>query len=305
MVDPQRLQVFRTVVQTGSINRAAARLGYTASAVSQQVSALQRETGLALVERRGRGIVATAAGIAVAERASRVLDHLADFDGAVDDLRTGRTGTLRIGTFSSANRAWLPRVVAALTEEFPHLRLELSILELRGDRTADPDLEVYVAESIRGDRDPTVAEGESDAYDLEELRTEDYVVVVSERHPLADRGAVTLGDLAAEPWIDNDHSRGTCREIVMSGCAAAGFAPRFRIQAPDYTSAFDYVAHGVGITVLPRLGAIGLPPGTVMLSLAAPAVRRRIMLRTKRSMHGNPAAQRARELLRAASAPAV
>jgi DNA-binding transcriptional LysR family regulator len=305
MVDPQRLQVFRTVVQTGSINRAAERLGYTASAVSQQVSALQRETGLALVERRGRGIVATAAGVALAERASRVLDHLADFDGAVDDLRTGRTGTLRIGTFMSANRAWLPRVVAALTAEFPQLRLELSILELRGERTGDPDLELYVAESIRGDRDPRVAEGESAAYDLEELRTEGYVAVLPGSHPLARREAVALADLAVEPWIDNDHSRGPCREIVMAGCAAVGFSPRFRIQAPDYTSAFDYVAQGVGITVLPRLGAIGLPAGTVMLPLADSAVRRRIMLRVKRSVHGNPAAERARQLLRAASAPAV
>ena len=305
MVDPQRLQVFRTVVLTGSINRAASRLGYTASAVSQQVSALQRETGLALVERRGRGIVATAAGIAVAERASRVLDHLADFDGAVDDLRTGRTGTLRIGTFMSANRAWLPQVVAALTAEFPQLRLELSILELRGEHTVDPDLEVYVAESIRGDRDPRVAAGESAAYDLEELRTEGYVAVVPVAHPLAGRETVALAELAAEPWIDNDHSRGPCREIVLSGCAAAGFAPRFRIQAPDYTSAVDYVAQGVGVTVLPRLGAIGLPPGTAMLSLVDAAVRRRIMLRVKRTVHGNPAAQRAVELLRAASAPAV
>jgi DNA-binding transcriptional LysR family regulator len=301
MVDPQRLQVFRTVVQTGSINRAAARLGYTDSAVSQQVSALQRETGLTLVERRGRGIVATAAGIAVAERATRVLDHLADFDGAVDDLRTGRTGTLRISTFMSANRAWLPQVVAELAREFPQLRLELSMVETRGQLTGDPDLELYVAESIRADRDPAVADGASDAYDLEELRTEGYVVVLPSGHPLAGHASIALDELSSEPWVDNDHSRGPCREIVMSGCAAAGFAPRFRIQAPDYTSAFDYVAHGVGITVLPRLGAIGLPPGTVMIPIRDAGVRRRIMLRVKRSMHRNPAVRRARHLLHAAS----
>ncbi|ANJ26643.1 LysR family transcriptional regulator [Agromyces aureus] len=303
MVDPHRLHVFRAVVQTGSINRAAVRLGYTASAVSQHVSALQRETGLTLVERRGRGIVATAAGVAVAERAGRVLDHLADFDGVVDDLRTGRTGTLRIGTFSSANRAWLPRVVAALTEEFPQLRLELTMIEHRGQLTGDPDLEIYVAESVRADRDPTAAEGAADAYDLEPLRVEDYVVVVPSRHPLAGRASVDLADLADEPWIDNDHSRGPCREIVMSAAASAGFAPRFRLQAPDYTSAFDYVEQGVGVTVLPRLGAIALPPGTVMIPIRDAAARRRIMLRVKRSMRTNPAVMRASALLRAASAP--
>ncbi|SFR74936.1 DNA-binding transcriptional regulator, LysR family [Agromyces sp. CF514] len=302
MVDPHRLTVFRAVVQTGSINRAATRLGYTASAVSQHVSALQRETGLTLVERRGRGIVPTAAGVAVAERAARVLDHLADFDGVVDDLRTGRTGTVRIGTFSSANRAWLPQVVAALAREFPQLRLELTMIELRGQLTGDPDIELYVAESVRADRDPSAGEGVADAYDLEELRGEGYVVVVPAGHALAGRTEVGLAELADEPWIDNDHSRGPCREIVMASAATAGFAPRFRIQAPDYTSAFDYVATGVGVTVLPRLGAIALPPGTVMIPITDAAARRRIMMRVKRTMRTNPAVHRASELLRAASA---
>ncbi|GAA1949509.1 LysR family transcriptional regulator [Agromyces allii] len=305
MVDPHRLSVFRAVVQTGSINQAAARLGYTASAVSQHVSALQRETGLTLVERRGRGIVATAAGVAVADRAGRVLDHLADFDGVVDDLRTGRTGTIRIGTFSSANRAWMPQVVAALALEFPQLRLELTMIELRGQLTGDPDLELYVAESVRGDRDPAAAEGSGDAYDLEDLRVEGYVVVVNTTHPLASQPDVALAELADDAWIDNDHSRGPCREIVMSAAARAGFAPRFRIQAPDYASAFDYVQHGVGVTVLPRLGAIALPPATVMIPIRDAAARRRIMLRVKRAMRTNPAVVRASALLRAASAPGV
>lgn len=302
MVDPHRLQVFRAVVQTGSINRAAARLGYTASAVSQHVSALQRETGLTLVERRGRGIVATAAGIAVADRAARVLDHLADFEGAVDDLRTGRSGTLHVTTFMSANRAWMPQVVAGLTAEFPLLRLELEMLELRSRQAGDPDLEVYVAESVRGDRDPSVADGSPDGYDLEELRTEGYVAVVAASHPLAGRESVSLTDLEADHWIDNDHSRGPCREIVISACAAAGFAPRFRLQAPDYPSAMDFVAHDVGVTVLPKLGAMGLPSGTVMIPVSDAGARRRIMLRVKRSMRTNPAARRASELLREASA---
>ena len=102
VVDPQRLRVFRAVVQTGSINRAAARLGYTPSAVSQHVAALQRETGLVLVERHGRGIQPTAAGVTVADHATRVLDQLADFETLAGDLRAGRSGALRIGCFMSA-----------------------------------------------------------------------------------------------------------------------------------------------------------------------------------------------------------
>lgn len=302
MVDPHRLQIFRAVVQTGSINGAAERLGYTASAVSQHVSALQRETGLTLLERRGRGIAPTSAGIAVADRAGRVLDHLADFDGALDDLRAGRSGTLRISSFMSANRAWLPAIVAELTHEFPLLRLELSMIERRGQLSGDPDLELYVAESVRGDRDPAVADGSPDGYDLDELRTEGYVVVMPDGHSLADRPSVGLAELADERWIDNDDSHGTCREIIVSACAGLGYAPRFRLHAPDYTSAFDYVAHGVGVTVLPRLGAIDLPAGVVMRPIADEAARRRIMLRVKRSMRTHPAVELAAGRLRAVAA---
>lgn len=301
MVDPHRLQVFRTVVLTGSINRAAARLGYTASAVSQHVSALQRETGLTLVERRGRGIVPTSAGVAVADRAGRVLDHLADFDGAVDDLRAGRSGTMRISCFMSANRAWMPPVVAELARTYPDLRLELSMVERAGQLSGEPDLELYIAESIRGDRDPAVADGSPDGYDLEELRTEGYVVVVPSGHRLAARESIGLVELEREPWIDNDDAHGPCREIVLSACAALGFAPQYRLHAPDYTSAFDYVEQGVGITVLPRLGAIGLPDGVELRPIADTAARRRIMMRVKRSMRTHPAVLRAAELLRAAA----
>ena len=301
MVDPHRLRVFRAVVQTGSINRAATRLGYTPSAVSQHVSTLQRETGLTLIEKRGRGIVPTAAGLAVAERASRVLDQMADFDSLADDLRSGRSGTLRISCFSSSNRAWMPPIAAAMLAEFPDLRLELSLVEQHGQLTGEPDVELYVAESVRGDRDPAVADGVADGYDIEPLRTEGYVAVVPQRHPLAVRPALSLAELADEPWIDNDYARGPCREIILSACSARGFAPRFRLQAPDYATAFDYVAAGVGITVLPRLGALRLPDGVALVPLDDADVRRRIMLRVKRSMRTHPAVHRMTALLRDAA----
>ncbi|QEO15646.1 LysR family transcriptional regulator [Agromyces intestinalis] len=301
MVDPHRLRVFRAVVHTGSINRAADRLGYTPSAVSQHVSALQRETGLVLVERVGRGIRPTAAGLVVAERATRVLDQLAEFESLADDLRAGRRGTLRVGCFMSANRAWMPVIVGTLADEFPELVVEIDLLELRGRRSADPDLEIYIAESVRGDRDPTVADGEADGYDLEELRAEGYLAVVPAAHPLAGRASVGLAELAAEAWIDNDHARGPCREIVITACAERGFVPRFRVAAPDYASAFDYVAEGVGITVVPRLGAFRLPGDVVAVPVADADVRRRVMLRVKRAMRSHPAAMRMAELVRAAA----
>lgn len=301
MVDPQRLRVIRAVVQAGSINQAAARLGYTPSAVSQHVSALQRETGLVLVERHGRGIRPTAAGVAVADRATRVLDQLAEFDSLADDLRSGRSGTLRLGCFMSANRAWMPRVVARLAEEFPELRIEIDLSELQGRRSVEPDVELYVAEAMDPARDPATADGSADAYDVEPLRTEGYLAVLPSAHPLAARSSLGLAELADEAWIDNDHARGPCREIVLTACLAAGFAPRFRIAAPDYATSFDYVAAGIGLTVLPRLGVFLLPPGVVAVPVDDEGLHRRIMLRTKRAMRSHPAAARTVELLRDAA----
>jgi DNA-binding transcriptional LysR family regulator len=93
MLDIQRLRVFRAIVATGSVSGAATSLGYTPSAVSQHLSALQRETGLVLVERRGRGIEPTATGLAFAGELGSVFERLARVENVVGDLRAGRVGS--------------------------------------------------------------------------------------------------------------------------------------------------------------------------------------------------------------------
>ncbi|HWL01877.1 MAG TPA: LysR family transcriptional regulator, partial [Microbacteriaceae bacterium] len=125
MLDVHRLRVFRSVVASGSVQAAAANLGYTPSAVSQHLTALQRETGLALLERAGRGLRPTAAGQELAAQADTVLARLGETESLIADLREGRTGSISIGYFASVGAAWLPRVVRRLTTEFPGVRLDL------------------------------------------------------------------------------------------------------------------------------------------------------------------------------------
>lgn len=301
MVDLQRLRAFQAVVQTGSISQAARSLGYTNSAVSQQVSALQRETGLVLLERVGRGVVPTASGIALARGAGRVLEQFRDLETLTEDLRAGRSGTLQVLCFMSANRAWMPMVIAALNEEFADLRVEVGLVELRGHREIEPDIEIYIAESMNTRPDPSAADGVVGGYIVEELLVEGYVAVLPVSHRLAQNSALSIADLEREAWVDNDHARGPCREIVISACGAAGFQPRFRAAAPDYATAFDYVAAGIGVTVVPRLGAFGLPASVRAIPVRDANVRRRIMLRSKRSMRMHPAMHRAAALLRSAA----
>jgi DNA-binding transcriptional LysR family regulator len=288
MLDAHRLRVFRAVVATGSINGAATTLGYTPSAISQHLAALQRETGLALVERVGRGIRPTGVGRVFAEESASVLERLAALESTAGDLRAGRVGRLTLSYFASAGTGCIPDVVAHLTREFPKLRLDLRITDLTSDAPFVPDVEVYV---------DGAASSSLDGYDVRHVLDEPYLVVLPDSHPLADHAKVPLGDLEHEPWIDNDVARGPCREIVLNACASLGFTPAFRVETHDYPSAIAFVATGVGITVLPRLGAAVLPRGVRAVPVVDPAPVRRIMVRVRHGVRANAAAQRAVELL--------
>ena len=288
MLDMHRLRIFRAVVAAGSINGAASSLGYTSSAISQHLTALQKETGLALVERVGRGIQPTGVGRLFAEESGQVLERLAALESTAGDLRAGRIGRLTLSYFASVGAGWLPRVVATLSREFPRLRLDLRLIELAGEPPFVPDVEVFVEGN---------ASSPLDGYDVHSVLDEPYVVVLPETHPLATSPTVRLGDLQQEAWIDNDLSRGACRQVVLDACAGAGFAPAFQVETHDYLSAVAFVAAGVGITVLPRLGAAMLPDGLCAVPVVEPVPVRHILVRVRHAVRDNPAAQRALELV--------
>jgi DNA-binding transcriptional LysR family regulator len=265
-------------------------LGYTPSAISQHLGALQRETGLRLIERNGRGIEPTATGRLLAAKAAPVLERLAALDSVVADLREGRVGSLSVSYFASAGAAWIPPVVATLTREFPELRVDLRLIELANEQQSPPDVEVFVEGA---------ASGPDQGYDVYHLLEEPYVVVLPQAHRLAGRAAVPLRELAEEPWVDNDFSRGPCRQVVLDACSSVGFSPGFHVETHDYPTAISFVAAGAGVSVLPRLGAgVQLPPGLVTVPVVDPVPMRRIAVRVRESLRENPAARRIVELLR-------
>ncbi len=268
MLDVQRLRVFRSVVASGSIQAAAANLGYTPSAVSQQVAALQRETGLALLTRVGRGVQPTSAGRALAARVDGVLDRLGEVEVAIADLRDGRTGALSIGYFASAGWAWMPHVVRTLTATYPDLRLDLGLR----DGLPDDPREWFDVQIVVQSETFTPPAGLRAVH----LLREPYVVVVPVGSPLAGEPVVELPRLRAERWIDNDVFRGWCRRNLLDACRAAGFSPSFHVETHDYRTAIAFVAAGIGLTVLPRLGAVGLPDGVVAVPVTGPTPERSI-----------------------------
>lgn len=266
-------------------------LGYTPSAVSQQLASLQRETGLRLFERVGRGIEATAAGRTLAAEAEPLFEALSNVEGVVGDLRAGRVGSLSIGYFGSAGAAWLPTIAATLSREFPDLRLDLRMTEFDGLDASDVDVDIFV-EGRTIERSAMVH--------VYRLVDDPYVAVVREGEPLARPAELPLADLAGHRWVDNDVVDGACRQGLLAACAEAGFSPAFAVQTHDYRTALSFVAAGIGITVIPTLGVGDLPAGLTTVPLVSPTPVRHISVAVKTSVAQHPAARRALELLESA-----
>ena len=268
MLDPHRLGVFQSVMVTGSVQEAPDNLRMTPSAVSQHIAALQRQTGLDLFDRVGRGIVPTAAAEALIAQAETVLQQWHRLDDYVADLRDGRTGRLVLGYFPSAGSTLLPSIVRQITAEFPDLVVELVLTEV-GARSTIPDIDVAM-DHTENTRRP--------GYRKVPLTEDPYILAVHHEHPLARRRAVTLTDLKGEGWVSNDSFANPGHRIVLAACAAKGFTPRFTVQAQDHHSALGFVAAGVGITVLPRLAARIIPDGVVRVRITDPPVRQLVAM---------------------------
>ena len=287
MLDTHRIRVFRSVMASGSIQAAADNLGYTPSAISQQISALQKETGLTLFEREGRGLSPTAAARSLVANTNDLMGELNRLDRVVDDLREGRSGSLTIGYFASAGAEWMPTLARRLTTEMPDLTLELVLTEIPEYAGATLDLDIVI--DTPGAQDPAGSKRVP-------LAVDPYVVILPADHPLAGEDEVTLAQLAADTWIRNDLPHTACSRIFAAACESAGFLPRFAVQAQDHITAIAFVKAGVGITAVPQLAARIIPPEVRVLPLTAPTPVRHIAA-VVRDPAGNSAARRAVELL--------
>lgn len=284
VLDVRRMQVLRAVIASGSITAAAHNLGYSPSAVSQQVSTLEREAGLALLERAGRGIRPTTAGALLAEHAEILNAQLAKAETALADLKDGRTGELAVRYFATAGAALVPPAVAALRRELPKVRVDLKLVE-----PADPLPEVEAGEAdvaiVVFPRSRAPARG----VELVHLLDDPFRAVLPLGHALARKGVLDLSDLAGEPWVGNEWPPGPCLDIILRSCGAAGFAPDFVVESGDYQTAQGFVAAGLGVSLLPAL-ALGSPhPGVVVRKVGHPEPVRHIHAAVAARARDNPA----------------
>ena len=270
MLDVRRLRVLREVAARGSFSAAAEALSFTQSAVSQHVAALEREAGATLVERGPRGIRLTQAGDALVRHADAVLARLDDAEQELAAIAGLRGGRLRLGTFPSAGVTLVPQAVAAFRERYPEVGLRMV--------EAEPD--EALPRLRAGEIDLTLAYDydavpEPPAPDLERtpLLDDPLEVVLPRGHPLADRACVSVADLAEEPWITGLGPT-SCGRMSLHVCRAAGFEPEVALESNDCQTIQSFVAAGVGVTLLPRLGLSPRNDAVEVRPLARPSLRR-------------------------------
>ena len=276
------MQVLRAVVSSGSVTAAAAHLGYTPSAISQQVAALEKEAGIALLERVGRGVQPTAAGKLLTEHAAVISHNLAQTESALGDLREGRTGKLAIRYFSSVGPTLLAPALARLRREYDGLILDLTLTDhedpLRDTRHDGTDVTIMIGPGA--DRRPGI--------NMVRLLEDAYYAVLPAGHALAAKRVLDLADLADQPWVGSEPP-GPCLDTVVDACAAAGFSPHVVARSEDYTTAQHFVAAGLGVSLIPRLGLSTHLPGLAIRRVRQPEPVRTLYAAVRESSLAQPA----------------
>ncbi|MET9100588.1 LysR family transcriptional regulator [Streptomyces antibioticus] len=267
-MDPHLLRTFVTVARLASFSEAARELGYTQSAVSQHIAALEQDLGALLLTRRP--VAPTTAGERLLEHAGPLLLRLEA--ARADVVRLAAAPDLGL-TLAAAPTALTPRVLAAFPAAGVTLRVpaRAAVPAAVAAGTADLGLVDGLAAPSDPLRLPDVAP--LTTYGVAE---EPVCVLLPEAHPLARRGGLRLGDLADARWLDAPDTALPLEELRAAN-GGRGFRPALRYDGTDVRALTGLAAAGHGLAVLPRTVAAGVP-GAVAVPLTAPRVVHRIEL---------------------------
>lgn len=299
MLNPSRLSVLRELARRGSFTAAAEELSYTQSAVSQQISALERETGVLLVERDRKRARLTEAGELLLAHADAILGRIAQAERDLSAYAQARSGRLRLAAFESAGAALVPTAVEIFHSRHPEVELNLVQMEPAeaSARLESRELDLAIVYDLDP---PTGALG--DELELAHLFDDHYTAVVSKRHPLARAGVVELTALAAETWI-NTTERDLCHEIILRACRQAGFEPRVAFEVDEIATSQALVARAAGVTLLPALALGSRHRDVVAFSLGDAAPVRSVYAARLRGATATPSSTAMLAVLRDLAPP--
>jgi DNA-binding transcriptional LysR family regulator len=283
MLDVRRLRILREVAAHGTIAACADALSYTPSAVSQQLAALEREVGLPLLERNGRGVRLTDAAERLVEHTERILAALEAAEADLMAMTEDVEGNLRVAAFPTAASTFVPPAIAALQVE--HAAVRVAYRELESDDSLPAlkhgEIDLAVAYDFPPhDPDPGI--------DREELFEDPLRVALPVGHEAATAESVPLSALAGERWITPEE--GTwCRDLVTLACATAGFVPHVAFESNDFRVFSELVSAGLGVAVIPGLAAAFPHAGVVIRPLRGQRIARRVFIAIRRGSGRRPA----------------
>jgi DNA-binding transcriptional LysR family regulator len=264
MHDLRRLRAFHEVAERGSFSAAALGLGYAQSVVSHHIAALEAEFGLTLFDRTSRPVRLTPAGEELRAHAVEVLGKVAEAEDALRALAGLRTGTLRLGAFSTACTSFLPSALAAFEQAHPGVEVSLEQVEpadaLRRVRAGDIDLAVLFAHR------PPAQGADDDGLAWSHLGDDPFRLILPPGHRLTRKRHIQLADLARERFCapPQEGTGLTYHEMLDSVCAEGGFTPRIGYSVADVATAQALVAAGLGIAIM---GQHTLPPTSTSVAV--------------------------------------
>jgi DNA-binding transcriptional LysR family regulator len=279
-VELRHFAALQALASEGSFGRAAERLGYTQSAVSQQIATLERIVGERLVERPGgpRPISLTEAGHLLLRHADSIVARLQAAQADLHALQAGDLGTLRVGTFQSVGARVLPEVMRRFTEQWPQIEVMLEELD-----------DEEIAETLeRGDIDVGfVLLPIGDApLETHELLRDPYVLIV----PAGEEGVwPSLAAIAEAPLVG--FRSGHSMDPVEAAFRSEGLEPRWAFRSNDNQTVQGLVAAGVGHAVVPRLTVDEADTRTAIVELGDLVAPRVIALGRHRDRYASPAAR--------------
>ncbi|MFS0735021.1 LysR family transcriptional regulator [Microbacterium sp. 1P10UB] len=295
MIDLDAVVSLRAVATQGSVVAAAAALGYTPSAVSQQVKRLERETGVILLERVGRGVMLSEAGTRLVVATTPIL---ADLERLRADLQlTADTeslvGEVRLAAFSTVVRGLVVPVIAELGRQHPGLSLPL--------RESEPWETIALVASGQRDlgvvhRWGGVALAMPEPLVETPLFTDVADVILRRGHPLADRDVLHPHDLADERWVATFEAT-ICRQWLRRLFDGVPNAPRIVHESMEFPNHIEMVRAGLAVALVPRLGRGDLGPDLVAIPTADPASTRDVVAVHRRTQADSPALRAALDAL--------
>src|SRR5215218_3486273 len=297
-LDVRRMRVLREVAERGTIAAAARALAFTPSAVSQQLAALEREAGVALLDRHGGRVRLTEAGRRLVGRTEAILAELEAATAELAAAAADVTGDVHVAAFPSAEQALLAPAIAALAGRHPDVQVRTTELEPEASLPALRLGDVDLAISHEDVRRPAPADERLQRVDLLEdpLR-----VVLPAGHP-AGGDAVALARLADARWVATPPGT-ACRAMLDHACREAGFVPEVPFHANDFGVLAAYVAARLGVAMVPELALGAFGGGVVVRAVSDVPVIRRIYVSARRGGLERPALAAMVETLREAAAP--